>query len=146
RDPRQYLLSLIHHVDRYRIDFPFISEHEMYRGPIAEQIDRLLAQYIAGVFWIQRWIAAESEIEVLFSTFEDFVKDRDAFIERYLEFYGGPREHFSYENAVTEHAGTDYHFRSGQTDEWRSVFPAEQAKLLSKILPDDLKQRFGWPD
>ena len=99
-----------------------------------------------AIRWIQGWIDAEAEIEVLFSTFESFVTDKRSFTERYLEFYRGPRECFSYENALTDHAGTDYHFRSGQIDEWRTVFPAQQASRLSHWLPDAFKQRFGWPD
>jgi hypothetical protein len=50
------------------------------------------------------------------------------------------------EDAVTTHAGTDYHYRAGLTDEWRTVVPPRQAERLSAWLPQRLRQRFGWTD
>lgn len=146
RDPRQHLLSLMHHMVRYPDDLPAFARHDLDREPMARQINRVLPFYVDAIRWIQGWIDAEAEIEMMFSTFESFVVEREAFIERYIEFYGGPRDCFSYENAVAEHVGTDYHFRSGQIDEWQTVFPAEQAKRLSNWLPAELKHRFGWRD
>lgn len=146
RDPRQSLLSLIHHFPRYPQDSPVLARGAFDREPIGRQLDVMFLTYLEGIRWIQRWVDAEKEIQILFSTFEDFVMDRDRFMERYIEFYGGPREFFSYDAAVSEHAGTDYHFRRGQIDEWRSVFSAAQAKRLSEWLPETLKSRFGWRD
>ena len=146
RDPRQSLLSMIHHVMRYPDDVPLLSQNGFHRRTIAQQIDEMSYFYMGTIRWILGWIDAEGEMEVMFSTFEDYVKDRDKFVERYLDFYGGPREYFSYDEAVAVQAGTDYHFRAGLVDEWRSAFPTAQAKRLSAWLPDGIKRRFGWPD
>ena len=145
RDPRQSLLSMIHHVSRYPDQLVRLAR-EFGEKSIAQQIDDLLAVYVSRVHWILGWIEAESEMNIMFSTFEEFVQDEERFIRRYLDFYGAPIEHFSYQNAVTRHEGTDYHFRSGEIAEWRDHFPSKQASYLSNWIPRELKERFGWSD
>ena len=146
RDPRQSLLSMIHHVTRYPDQLPALARKSFNQWKISAQISELMEFYLSRVRWIQGWMDAESQLSVMFSTFEDFVRDRSAFIERYIEFYGAPREHFSYENATTVQEGTDYHFRAGLIDEWRTAFPPREAELLTACLPTAMKERFGWVD
>jgi Sulfotransferase domain len=146
RDPRQSLLSAIHHVET-RPDTVEIAQLKMgfNQKSIEERADQLLEFYISRIRFIDGWIEAQNDLNVMFSTFEEFVSDRDAFVQRYVDFYGGPPEHFSYQKAVSSQAGKDYRFRAGRTDEWREVFSPKYAARLSQLLPDDLKQRFGWP-
>jgi Sulfotransferase domain len=143
RDPRQRLLSLIHHVLRY--DDAAVSSG-FAALTIDEQAEALMEFYLQSIDWIEGWVDAEKELDILFSTFEDFVRDRDAFVQRYLDFYGGPMEYFRLEHAINIHDGVDYHFRSGQIDEWKQVFSPERAERLSAFLPRPIKQRFGWSD
>jgi hypothetical protein len=142
RDPRQSFLSLLHHVARYPDEFPELAQGEFYGRPIDDQIGQLLGRFFARISWIQGWIDAESELNIMFSTFEDFVRDRPAFMRRYLEFYGGDDKHFSWENAMN--AGGDHRFRAGRIGEWREVFPAKHADFLTAVIPLTMRQRFGW--
>jgi hypothetical protein len=145
RDPRQSLVSMVHHVNKYPDQIPHLLKSGYRNRTITEQTDDVLSFYISRIKFIEGWMRAEGELDILFSTFEDFVRDRQGFIQRYLDYYGGSLQHFSYEEATAQHVGTDYHFRAGEIDEWRRVLPAREAARLSLWLPDEMKQRFGWP-
>jgi len=146
RDPRQALVSMVHHSDLYPDQLPELRQRVASAQTITERARNAFMDYEYSIRWISDWLDAQQEIEILFSTHEQFVADRDAFIERYLEFYRIDRKYFSYENAVGQHQGTDYHFRSGQTDEWRAVLDPDFAEQISAALPSRLKVAFGWPD
>jgi hypothetical protein len=142
RDPRQSLLSMLHHVVRYPNETPELARSKFHERSVGERIDQMLSFFFSRLNWIQGWIDAESELNVMFSTFEGFVRDRPAFTRRYLEFYGGHEEHFSWENAMN--AGGDHHFRAGRLDEWREVFPSKRAEFLTAVIPTTMRDRFGW--
>ena len=145
RDPRQTLLSMSHHLSLYPDQHVTLSKQAKTLS-ISERTDELLDFYFSRIQWIAGWMEAESELNVLFSTFEQFVSDQKAFIERYLDFYGASIEYFSYENATKRHQGIDYHFRKGAISEWRDVLPAKQIAYLSNCIPKEMKERFGWPE
>jgi len=145
RDPRQGILSLIHHIVQ-RNTYLHLRQNGFAERTIDEQLEDLLQVYLRRIAWLQGWLEAENELDILFSTFEDFVQSRDDFVARYLNYYGGPTEYFRSEAGLTMHQGTDYHFRAGEVDEWRRVFSPANVKRLSVLLPESLKQRFNWPD
>lgn len=146
RDPRQALVSMLHHFDMYPDQMAEDRSQAAAGHSMSEQARNVLRVYENAIGWISEWVDAEPEIEILFSTHEQFVTGRAHFIERYLEFYSADRQHFSYEDAVRQNEGTDYHFRSGRTDEWRQVLDPDLADQLSAMLPGELKSKFGWPD
>jgi hypothetical protein len=146
RDPRQALLSFLHHISAYPDQFPAIAQRGLRDLDMSAQLSKLSPFYFSYIRWIQGWIDAEHEIDILFSTFEDFIRDRRTFIERYIEYYGGHLGHFSWENATNQHAGVDYHFRAGLRDEWRVVFAPRDAERLTALLPLSIRERFGWGD
>jgi hypothetical protein len=133
RDPRQALLSWVHHVVRYPASLPHLLRGGFQENSIADRIEAVMETYIRDIQWIEGWLDAEEEIEIKFSRFEDFVQDRAAFIQGYLDFYGVPEKFFSMEDAVTAHAGTDYHYRAGLTDEWRTVVPPEAGRAPVRL-------------
>ena len=90
------------------------------------------------------WVKARSSLNIAFTTFEEFVSDRDAFIDRILSLYSGDRRYFDRELALREHAGVDYHRRSGRTDEWREILTPEQIEQINRQIPDQFWQLFGW--
>jgi hypothetical protein len=95
--------------------------------------------------WIDGWLGASSTLPIHFTTFEEFVRDRPAFIERCLSLYGGDRRYFDRDAALTEQPGTDYHRRLGTVDEWRRVLTADQIEAINRLIPQRLWARFGWP-
>jgi hypothetical protein len=143
RDPRQALLSLAHHVDRYPEQGPAFGSATNELHPI-ERVEALMAHYRSSLKWIAGWLQAEPRLDIMFSTFEDFVIDRQGFIDRYLDFYGAGQKQFSYRKAVHARWGTDYHFRRGEIDEWRRVLPQDTVSRLNDAMPPALADRFGW--
>ena len=141
RDPRQVLLSMVHHVDRYSGQLPEYERSNFNKIPIEERLDELIGIYFHSIAWIQRWCEAEKELNILFSTFEAFTRDRTAFAKRYIAFYGH-EERFSWDDVVN--ASGDMHFRLGRTDEWREVFPRALTDFLMSVTPPAMLERFGW--
>ncbi len=146
RDPRQVVLSMVHHVTMYPDQRVALARSGFGNLPVSDQLRLLMDHYFGRIHWLWGWMEAEAELNILFSTFEDFVRDRTAFIRRYIDYYGGHEEHFSWENATTAHAGVDQHFRLGRVDEWREVLPRKDAQFLTACLPKSIRERFGWPD
>lgn len=146
RDPRQTLVSLVHHLDKYPQQLGRLREKATGGASVSEKAIRVMPFYNNAIRWIDGWVKLSKEIPVTFTTFEDMVADWESFVERYVDMYGGPREYFSMENAAPHRDGTDYHFREGRPDEWMEVFSQEERKLLSGMLPDQLKDRFNWPE
>jgi hypothetical protein len=146
RDPRQALVSLVHHFEMYPEQIAKGREAATGDGSVSERAMALLPYYSNFVQWITGWLALEGDIDILFSTFEDFVADRTAFVETYLDFYRVNPTHFSWGHAFGEHVGVDHHFRSGKIDEWKEVFSEKEADYLSSLMPPRVKARFGWSD
>jgi hypothetical protein len=137
RDPRQAYLSWLHYAPglwgaRQPADF-------------AERFEHQFSWYLEAVDWIAGWAGASERLGIHFSTFEAFVADRDGFIDRMVAAYGGDPRHFDREAATTRYAGTDYHLRRGETDEWRRALAPAQIARLDAALPPFLADRFGWP-
>jgi Sulfotransferase domain len=146
RDPRQGILSGIHHIMRYDDSSLHLKQNGFAERAIDEQLEDVMALYARRILWLQGWLEAEHELDILFSTFEDFVQNREAFVARYLDYYGGPTEYFRPDLALTIREGTDYHYRAGEIDEWKRVFSGPRRARLSDLLPTSIKRRFNWPD
>jgi hypothetical protein len=146
RDPRQSVLSMIHHVTMYPDQRVALARSGFESLPVSDRLRLVMDFYFGRIQWLWGWMEAEAELNILFSTFEDFVRDRKAFIRRYIDSYGGHEEHFSWENATVAHARVDQHFRLGRVDEWREVLPRKDAEFLTACLPKSIRERFGWPD
>lgn len=142
RDPRQLLVSIAGHVGKYAADIP-----PSYRtsGGMKDAVVKVLQDRIGEVVgWIDGWLRARDRLTVEFTTFEEFVNDRDAFVERCIALYGGERRHFDAEQALQENPGVDYHRRSGRVDEWREVLTRDQVERINRAIPDRLWNEFGW--
>jgi len=146
RDPRQTLVSMVHHLDMYPEQMVGLRASAKEADTVSAKAMAVLRFYRQEVSWITRWVEMEKHIAVHFSTFESMVSDWDRFVDRYIDFYGGYSKVFSKKDAETRHETLDYHFRSGRSDEWREVFSKEQADELSAMLPQNLKDRFDWPE
>lgn len=144
RDPRQTLISYVHHIARYAHDFPELNNDAYRRLSLIEKIDLALPYFHETVAWIEGWLAAENDLDILFSTFEDFRREPNTLIDRYLEHYGGDLRHFSRDRVFVEHEGTDYHRRLGHIDEWRRQLTPAQIEKVEAGLPSKLRGRFGW--
>ncbi len=142
RDLRQLVVSAAGHIQKYAADTPpslrFAGGLQDIAGAIIEQ------QCAEAITWMDGWVKARSKLNIAFTTFEEFVSDRDAFVDRILSLYSGDRRYFDRERALREQAGIDYHRRSGRTDEWREILTPDQVERINRRIPDQFWQLFGW--
>jgi hypothetical protein len=146
RDLRQIYLSGLHHVAKYRSDFPEFERNGHFSLSLDDQALRHLPyyrEYIVG--WLAGWVAAaQSGLDILFTTYERFMSDRDRQVEELLDFYGADLRHFDHDAAYATHESIDYHFRKGETDEWRTAFGPQVIGELNSAIPTDWFERFNW--
>jgi len=146
RDPRQAIISMIHHRQSYPEQAPEISGSDFREKDISDQLQTVSNNYTDYIDWITGWVNASTRIPIHFSMFNNLANEPEKFVQGYVDFYGVSPQHFSLQDAITQHAGTDYHMRKGATDEWREVMPEKWQKLFSLMLPGHIKQKFNWPD
>jgi len=151
RDPRQVIVSWAHHIvqsgERYTPIYTVAAFPEKWFFYSWEQqldwmIDHQLPHFVN---WIIEWVEAEDrdDINVLFTTFEDFMKDREAFFEDILEFCCIDQSCF-YDPNLNPNEKAEFQFRKGDTQEWRSIFSSSQCDRINKLIPNVLYKKFGW--
>jgi hypothetical protein len=94
--------------------------------------------------WIEGWIRARDKLTLHFTTFEEFVTDKNRFLDKIIAYYGGDSRYFRRDLAVTERAGIDYHRRKGQVDEFRACLTPQQLKWVNMAIPNHFWDLFGW--
>jgi len=145
RDPRQAVLSLAHHYDRYRSYHPNLRIKRYFEYDVAGKIDLILdVDWPEYISWLKGWISAANEVTVHFLTFEEFVTDPEAYVEKIVTAYGGDGHQFDRTAALERVAEKDYHFRKGHLNEWRNVFTPKQIDLVNDTLPRDFIRLFNW--
>ncbi|TAE90941.1 MAG: tetratricopeptide repeat protein, partial [Verrucomicrobia bacterium] len=162
KDPRQGLLSWIHHILRARQNFN-MDQLELFRhytlgdagyfdmSPTAQidyQIDSENGYLPYAIKWIEGWLEAAEDpnlpLRILFTKFEDLATQPKIFFENILDFYEVEKSSFTFPEPPQFKQGTRY--RKGSTDEWREVFTSEQKEKATKMISKRLLDRFGWPE
>jgi hypothetical protein len=143
RDPRQWIISAAEHGRLYANSAMPLFRQET-RGGLAETIEFMIDMLPETIEWINGWMRARQRLTVHFTTFEDFVRDRDGFIDRVLSLYGGDTRFFDRANAVQDQPGVDYHRRLGSTDEWKTVLTRQQIDRVNGLIPNQFWSTFGW--
>jgi hypothetical protein len=158
RDPRGALLSLGHYL-RHQLEHgtrvPTGLLH-MYpatppvvaRGPIDAFIDWALTETLSvWVTWLSEWLAvadARGPLDVLITDHAELEREPEALLRRILGFYGIALARLR-KSDVPKTMET-FNFRAGNPREWQGVFTPAQRSIAARLVPDDMKQRFGWPD
>jgi hypothetical protein len=135
---------MIEHVRRYSGQVPpSIRQRAIGDGNNAIEwaIEEMLPEVVA---WIEGWISAREKLTVNFTTFEEFVADKNRFLDKIIAYYGGDSRYFRRDLAVAEHAGIDYHRRKGQIDEWRAYLTPQQSERVNMAIPNHFWDLFGW--
>src|SRR5262249_45168317 len=92
RDPRQWVVSQSGHIERYATMLP---PSRRSPGGLQESIDPVIGvDYPQLIRWIDGWVGAQARLNITFTTFEEFVRDRDGFVDRVMTIYGGYRRMF----------------------------------------------------
>lgn len=144
RDPRQALLSLINHIEKYRDQGNYYIRSGFLELDLESKVEVLLPKYKESIDFILTWCKYEHELNILFTTFEDFVNDKFEFTKKCLNYYGVSTKYFSIESAFYIDPTFDSHFRLGSTDEWKSEFSVAAVEKLNSLIPKLLKDKFSW--
>jgi len=154
RDPRQAMLSGVHHLNDLRLrrgpnfvaKLPFSLPSNYFGLSLPEQIDWMIHNTLSEfVRWIEGWLDAAANPlfrpRVLFTRYEDLHANPEAFFERLLRFY---EIAWRVPGFRLPPAQSGQHYRNGLTDEWRTVLTPRQQEAASALVSARLRERFDW--
>jgi hypothetical protein len=155
RDPRQALLSWVHHID-WVAGGSDADEHLLYCTPrppaayfafsLARKIDWQIENYLPQlVAWLTRWMAVVDlkTIPILITHQDALRTDERVLFDTILAFH---QLHVDYALPNLPRTLADTHFRRADPTEWQRTFTREQAMRATALIPLSLRQRFGWGD
>jgi hypothetical protein len=153
RDPRQAILSWAHdrgkRLKKYGAPFrqahvPALPPDYLERELTARLDIHIQNDYPHMVEWIRSWLAVSRDPaftpRILFTRYEDLLRDQESFFKRIFEFYDLDANL----RLIRGERGPDQNFRSGLVDEWRTVFTPEQSAHVTNLIPQELWDQFGW--
>lgn len=152
RDPRQAMLSTLHHFTKEYDMAAAIFTPWLPRGFPDLSFDERAAFLIENYFpeqmaWIEGWVEAadsHSSLKILFSHYEESVSNPLEFLRRTVNFYGISQDILA--SAVDIPPSKDLHFRRGLKEEWREAFSPSHLERMRALIPTALIARFGWPE
>ncbi len=153
RDPRQVLLSWIHHLDRITgqdatsenvlYTFPRVPQN-YFRFDLQAKIDWQIDNFLPDCHvWVKKWVDyADTHAQNVIVTEYKELNDPVSILSRIFEFSGLNVDLIQFPSL---NEGTDVtHFRKGLENEFLEVFSDSQIKACKETAPTDLYQRFGW--
>ena len=159
RDPRQSIISMIHHIDKtpkpdaeiglLDMDIPINNPYDYYISlSMKEKIDLLLLYYLQQqIDWIKDWLIVskkpESGFEILFTSFIDMKENPAHFFESILKFYNINFQLWFPPNNYQPQKDK-LHYRKGASNEWRDIFSPEQTNIAREMIPLELFDTFNW--
>lgn len=155
RDPRQAMLSWVHHViERQNRQHPELVARDIlppdsyFSLPLTDVITWHIENFLPmQIRWIEGWLDASEDpacnLKVQFTKYEDLNLNPDSFFDSILQFYDIDKSLFAIPNYGRPHLG-DLHFREGRIDEWRDVFTSEQSEKVTNMISARLYSKFGW--
>ena len=152
RDPRQTAVSYIHHQRWKEAGTPqgFYEQeqydHRLQDEEIASVVEEI---YPAMVQWIVDWVSASEDpnrpLDIRVDSFERMKREKDQFYVDLLQHFGvtATTQEMS---QILQSMEVRANYRRGRTDEWKEAFPAQDCRIMSEMLPAELKARFNWSD
>jgi len=158
RDPRQVALSAYWHGqgkgqgsgeaarERAAMEAEMRAIHQAkiggiyhYDMPKDEQLRNFFEKFLT---WITAWREAQERLspEILFTTYEQMLSDREGFERKVLSFHGAAQLRGIFSEAVTPQD----RFRSGKSDEWRTELDKPTRDWMSDQMPAETLAAFGW--
>jgi len=155
RDPRQALLSWVHHLDWITggddesisvLYFAPRTPPGYFQLSLSRKIDWQIDNYLPQLIdWTERWvdIADRGMIPSLITEHNDLRLNKRAFFDAIMAFHN-----FDLDYALPDlPMGMDEtHFRRADPTEWRAVFTPEQVARATAAIPQALQMRFGWDE
>jgi hypothetical protein len=153
RDPRQSLLSWVHHLD-WISGGNSVSEALLFCTPrpptdyfessLSSKINWQIKNYLPQLItWVTRWvgIADLRIIPILITHQEELRTNERALFDSILRFHNLTFEYVLPELPRTVEAT---HYRLADPTEWKRTFTPDQKAQASSLIPLSLQQRFSW--
>ncbi len=142
RDPRQAVVSMMHHffdaeedVDRFGIEAARINP-ENWTSTLDYLIDEVFPVLLKYVIdWHK--VSKEGPIDVSFVTYELFLRDPDQYFSNLFAIWE------SYPSLPVP--DINQHFRKGESSEWRNILTKSQQERVNRAIPSVLLEEFNWP-
>ena len=156
RDPRQAVLSWVHYLPKMyqeeqeslfaRMSLPLPTDFFNWEFP--ECLDWYIKHHFEHwVQWIQKWVDAEQDTtlqtKILFTTHKELSQNPEDLFFKITRFYDIPDHYFENIKLPKKKEG-ELHFRKGLSNEWDDVFTEEQKEITASMIPQSLKDKFGW--
>jgi hypothetical protein len=152
RDPRQAMVSWLHHLDRvYREqgEEPLLlvaprPPSGYFTWDFTNKIDWQIDHYLPQVIdWLVRWLAVHDsgEIPILLTDYGELSGDAGRLCRRICRFYGIAVDGLHFVDIPKTIAN---HFRLADDEEWLRVLDPAQIERVNALLPVELACRFGW--
>ncbi len=147
RDPRQSMISAIHHYAKLcgkESADAVLTRARLPRGYESWDMERRADHYIATelgpqIAWIAFWLdaarAADPALSLLLNRFEDFAADNAAFFRKVTDFFRLAPELVDWPLLEKPPVAGELHFRAGQTGEWRDILNPPQARAAARLIP-----------
>ena len=154
RDPRQALISWVHHLDN-ELDKRTEREKNIFHDPdynpgwsLEKKIDYHLPGWMRfAAEWLEDWqkvaISPDDGMDVLFTTYEDFVLDERQYFKQIFHFYDLPLEYLK-DLKIEKPKPGELHFRTGKINEWRNILTSAQQETATSMIPASIKERLGY--
>ncbi len=151
RDPRQVLISLIHHIDKDILRSNFLpAEIKPYykNWSLSEKIDWSIEYlYPSIIAWIDDWVTYKAlqatdanPIDILFTTYEDMLENEELQHRKVAAFYHSPIKQAYIRPAKNEAV----HFRKGDVQEFKTIYNKQQLLKVDTATPLYMYEYFGW--
>ncbi len=149
RDPREVILSWVHHLDAdYKPDRKLVDGY--YSKSFEEKLDWNIENTLPKIIaWIQGWLEIKEQednkpngLKIMITTYDEMLKDELALFKKIIKFYD--LSTYALNNYQPIPKTQARHFRRGDRNEWRTVFSTEQKQKMAAIIPADLLKRFKW--
>jgi hypothetical protein len=143
RDPRQALLSWVHHVRWYmqnNYDLLFASvtpfpPDSIKTSTLSYAIDWHLTHHFSNLLeWMERWlehVESGAAPVVLLTQFKEFRENPDQVVAQILAFYDIPTWAYHPKELPKDQST---HYRKGELDEWRDVFNSAQKQICAELM------------
>jgi len=153
RDPRQALLSWVHHLDwitgksdtsPWLLYFAPRTPSGYFEWHFHQKVDWQIENFLPQlVHWTERWvqIADSGVIPVLITQHRDLQTNEKTFFESILAFYGLDT---NYVPVGLPRTMNETHYRMADPSEWSRVFVPAQIANATAAISSELCSRFGW--
>jgi hypothetical protein len=153
RDPRQAMVSWLHHLDRIHRkhgEEPLLlvaprPPASYFTWDFTDKAGWQIDHYLPlAIDWLVRWLAIHDsgEIRVLLTDYRELNGDVGRLYRRICGFYEIAADGLRF---VDIPKTIDHHFRLADDEEWLRVLNPVQIARVNALLPPELARRFEWP-